>query len=160
MPLNHSDLYHVGVVVRDLDAAKGEYGDALGVTWGTEGDFPDATICDDRGSHPAHMRFAYSAEGPVRIELLQAIEDTILVPAGAGDLHHLGYWSSDIDAETERLIGAGMKNLAWFTSSAVDDEAIRALATTELGVVYLQPPSGGIIELVADWNKGFLFPDG
>lgn len=149
--LTHRALYHVAIVVNDLDAAKQEYTNALGLSRGVEGDYPDVTLDDSRGRHVVRIRFAYSSEAPVRLELLQAVPDTILVPSGRGQLHHLGYWSQDVERDCGDLVAQGMTRLASLAS--VVEEGRTAAA-------YVSAANGGIIELVDEPTaRPLLFPD-
>jgi catechol 2,3-dioxygenase-like lactoylglutathione lyase family enzyme len=103
------ELYHVGIVVADLDAAMAEYGSVFGVEWtGRLGAdqpirFPDRT---------ATITFAavYSRQGPCRLELVQEIPGTLWT-CGRG-LHHLGFWCDDVAAAGARLEKAGYAPVA------------------------------------------------
>ena len=51
------------------------------------------------------MRGVYSRDVP-RLELVRAIPETLWQPANAG-VHHLGYWSDDVDADVAALVAGG-----------------------------------------------------
>jgi lactoylglutathione lyase len=53
------------------------------------------------------MRMAYSGDAP-RLEFLQTIPNTVWTPADSG-VHHLGYWSDDVDADVATLEANGME---------------------------------------------------
>jgi len=103
--VNPADLYHTGIVVEDVDAARVRLTEIAGYRWGPTvgGDTPVVTA---DGEATLAMRIAYSADEP-RLELVQAIPGTIWVPTGAG-VHHLGYWSDDVDADVARLVERGL----------------------------------------------------
>ena len=84
------------------------------------------------------LRFAYSAEGPQHLELLQGAAGSIWDPAGAPGVHHVGVWVDDVVVETRRLVDAG-----WALVAA------QKSPEEEFGMwTYLSPPSGLIVELV------------
>ena len=86
-----ADLYHTGIVVHDLERAKAEMSEQLGVTWGVQGESEQPVVLE---SGPASLTFgfAYSARGPHRIELVQAIPGTLWEVPRPGRAR-LGYWS-------------------------------------------------------------------
>jgi hypothetical protein len=53
------------------------------------------------------MRIAYSGSAP-RVEILQTVPGTVWVPADSG-VHHLGYWSDDVEADLATLQANGMR---------------------------------------------------
>ena len=95
------DLYHTGIVVEDLDEALTFWTETAGYRWGPTvgGDTPVVT---PDGEITVPMRIAYSADEP-RLELVQAIPGTLWMPADSG-VHHVGYWSDDVDADVARLL--------------------------------------------------------
>jgi hypothetical protein len=130
-----TDLYHTGIVVEDLDQALDWMSGSAGYRWGpvVGGDIP---IITPDGQMTVTMRIAYSASEP-RLELVQAIPGTIWVPTGAG-VHHLGYWSDDVDADLEALCQRGCALEA--KAPSADGSSMWA---------YCNSPAGPRIELVA-----------
>jgi hypothetical protein len=59
--IKFSDLYHTGIVVEDVDAAKAEYTDLTGVTWGPEGEV-EMPVCFPDGATTVSFRFAYTTQ--------------------------------------------------------------------------------------------------
>lgn len=95
-----TDLFHTGLVVDDVDAAKARLTELAGYRWGpTAGG--DTVIVTATGERTVPMRVAYSADEP-RIELVQSIPGTLWQPPTAG-VHHLGYWSDDVAADVAHL---------------------------------------------------------
>jgi catechol 2,3-dioxygenase-like lactoylglutathione lyase family enzyme len=103
---DYQGIYHVGVLVTDLEAAMADLGASLGVTW---------TNVEDR-QMPVHyqgedltvgLRFCYSKEGPQHIELLQGEAGSYWDGTGRDGLHHTGIWTDNVTADTEALIAAG-----------------------------------------------------
>lgn len=60
-----------------------------------------------QGGVTVPMRMAYSGTVP-RVEILQTVPGTIWVPADSG-LHHLGYWSDDVESDLATLEASGMR---------------------------------------------------
>ena len=100
-----TDLYHTGLVVDDVDDARAALSELAGYRWGPTvgGDTPVVT---PDGEITVPMRIAYSVDEP-RLELVQTIPGTIWVPPEAG-VHHLGYWSDDVEADVARLVAHGL----------------------------------------------------
>jgi hypothetical protein len=99
------DLYHTGIVVEDFDATLSFLSEAAGYRWCDPyaGDVP---IVTPQGERTVPMRMAYSVTEP-RLELIEAIPGTVWVPADSG-VHHLGYWSDDVDGDAAALMARGL----------------------------------------------------
>jgi len=52
------------------------------------------------------MKMVYSGADP-RLELLQTVPGTVWAPADSG-VHHIGYWSDDVESDLAALQAAGM----------------------------------------------------
>lgn len=102
--MNAAGLFHTGLVVDDIEAAKVLLAEASGYHWGPSvgGDVPIQT---PDGEQFVPMLVAFSVDEP-RIELVQAIPGTIWQPSDSG-LHHLGYWSEDVAADVDGLLARG-----------------------------------------------------
>jgi hypothetical protein len=81
-----------------------KYSALVGNSWGEPAGGPQAVEID---GVPATLDFSFvfNRSGPVRLELVQEIPGTIWTP-GAG-VHHLGFWSDDVDGESETLTREG-----------------------------------------------------
>ena len=100
------DLFEIGIVVTDLDAAIETFHKALGYTFSliVEGVLPTR---DATGESMPPMRMAVSRERP-QLELIEAVAGTHLTaPAGTG-LHHLGYYVDDLAASSRALTAMGV----------------------------------------------------
>ena len=131
-------LYHVGVRVRDLEAAMDEIGKGVGITWAqvVERDQPVWTPAD--GGYSIPLRFTYSCEGPQHVELLQGAPGSIWDGTDWPGVHHQGIWVDDVAAETERLVGLG-----WTLELAgkAPDEGYGSMT-------YVRSPQGFLLEPV------------
>ncbi|GAA1510890.1 VOC family protein [Nocardioides humi] len=101
--LRHEDLFHVGIVVEDLQAGMAAYGDPLGLDW-RECFYPTPDVLTPEGFHTMEVGAVYSRSGPVHYELLQQHPGGLWADLG---LHHLGYFTDDLPGEIERLCAAG-----------------------------------------------------
>ncbi len=104
------DLYHVGIVVRDLDAAAEELTRLLGLDFAR----PRAESLRLRtaaGPADCTFRFTYSrgATGPA-LELIEATPGSPWWP-GEGpavpEIHHLGFWAPDFPERVAALEAGG-----------------------------------------------------
>jgi hypothetical protein len=100
-----ADQYHVGIVVDDLDASVAELADLFGYEWGQEFSGP-AHVSLPSGDTVVDLRFVYSASTP-RLEMIQCIPGTLWMPAAGSGVHHIGYWSDDVPADSAALESRG-----------------------------------------------------
>ena len=101
-----ADLYHTGIVVDDFDEALEWFTKVAGYRW-TDVVEVDQVAQTPEGEITIPMRMAYSGASP-RLELIQAVPGTIWVPADSG-VHHLGYWSDDVESDLATLEATGMR---------------------------------------------------
>lgn len=107
-----TNLFHVGVLVRDMDEATGRFAAALGLT------FKDPAIAHvDAFEQPSGMsaldlRITWSVEGPPYLELLQSQDNDGLYGFHQEGLHHIGLWEPDPEALMQRLVAMGLRNEA------------------------------------------------
>lgn len=148
-PVRFGDLYHTGIVVDDVEAAKAEYTDLMGVAWGPEGEF-DVGVWLPDGRRNVTFRMAYTAEGPHRLELVRAIPGTLWSVGGAGQAHHLGYWCDDVPGTSAELSHRGLALLA---KVGVDEDGGNPVA------VFHQARTGAYIELVSSAGRARMFGD-
>ena len=136
--IDYTLAYHHGVRVPDLDEAMDEVGESLGITWCAPQDREQNVWLPDRGVTTVPLRFTYSAEGPQHVELLQGAPGSIWDGRDQPGVHHIGVWCDDVAGETRRLLDRG-----WTLqlAQASPDDGFGAF-------VYVQPPSGLIVELV------------
>ena len=130
--------YHHGVRVPDLDAAMEELGASLGLTWCEPQQREQAVWLPGVGESSIPLRFTYSAEGPVHVELLEGAPGSIWDGREQPGIHHVGVWCDDVAGETARLV-----DLGWTVrlGQLAPERGYGAFT-------YVQPPSGLIVELV------------
>jgi len=90
------DVHHVGIAVRDMEAANALYRDALGLLVVKEGDIPA------RG-----VKAALLAVGGSYLELVQPTDEgspfAKYIAERSEGLHHIGLLAEDVDAQVTRL---------------------------------------------------------
>jgi hypothetical protein len=144
-PLRHSDLFHTGIVVDDLESAKDRFGELLGVSWYEGG--AEVRIVTEDDSRVVATAYALSAEGPHHVELVQSVEGTLYTPSGTGQAHHLGYWADDVAAASAALSTCGLPQAA--TICLTNRQASPICA-------YHQACEGFYVELVSTALRPFL----
>jgi catechol 2,3-dioxygenase-like lactoylglutathione lyase family enzyme len=140
-PLAPANLYHLGMVVPDVDEAAARYSAVAGYRWTIPVEGPVA-ITTDTGDHEVVLKIVYSIQGP-HLELIQEVPGTIWTASPNAAAHHLGYWVDDLAYAAAHLESEGYRQ-----------EARPAGETLTLFAYYLDP-TGVRIELV-DRN---MFPD-
>ncbi len=103
--MNGTDLFHVGIVVDDLEAALDELGGLFGYEWCPVFAIETPVVLPG-GEVMLDLRFAYSKTEP-RVELIQARPGTPWVPAADSGIHHAGYWSEDMAVDGGKLGASG-----------------------------------------------------
>ncbi|MEU6372562.1 VOC family protein [Streptomyces sp. NPDC046909] len=103
-----ADQFHIGIVVDDLAAAAAELSAVFGYEWCAEmGAAAQVTL--PSGDAVLDLRNLYSTTTP-RLELVRSIPGTLWEP-GPG-VHHLGYWSDDVAADSAELARYGYETEA------------------------------------------------
>ncbi len=128
-------LYHTGIVVEHFDATLAWFTRTAGYQW-CEPYAGDVTVTTPAGEVVVPMRISYSVNEP-RLEILQAVPGTLWMPADSG-VHHLGYWSDDVDADLRTLVSEGLTV-----------EAQAPLPDGSLMWAYCKAPTGPRVELVS-----------
>jgi hypothetical protein len=100
-----ADHFHVGIVVEDLDAALGDLAGLFGHEWCPTLAVTTPVLLPD-GETTLDLRFTYSTTTP-RVEVIQSIPGTLWMPAVGSGIHHLGYWSDDVEADAALLAARG-----------------------------------------------------
>jgi hypothetical protein len=101
-----ADQFHAGIVVDDFNASLAWF-ETIGGYRFCEPVAVDQSIVTPTGEQTVPMRIVYSVDEP-RIELVQTIPGTIWTPSTSG-IHHLGFWSDDVESDVKTLVAAGME---------------------------------------------------
>jgi len=90
-------MFHVGIVVADLDAASARFTELLGCAWGPVAE-NDIEVRDADGNDLVlPNRICYSTQEPY-LELIQEQPGTPWVCNEHSNLHHIGFFSDDLVA--------------------------------------------------------------
>ena len=100
------DQFHVGVVVDDLEAALAELRAVRLPVVRHDLGAHRVTLPD--GDHALEFTFAYSVTVP-RLEMIRTMPGTLWEPAADSGIHHLGYWSDDVAADSAELVRRGSR---------------------------------------------------
>jgi lactoylglutathione lyase len=101
-----ADLYHTGIVVEDFEGAQRWFTDVAGYRWCDDLSV-EQVVWTPEGERTVPIRFAYTMNEP-RLEVLQAVAGTIWTVPTSG-VHHLGYWSDDVDRDLDMLERSGLQ---------------------------------------------------
>ena len=122
-------LYHVGIAVRDIDAAKKRFGELFGVNeWRGDPPIPPPPPVQ-HGQQPTRggLRWAYTKGSFPWLELLQPTDDVawsmtdFLREKGEG-VHHLGYFVDDVNEAMRKLADFGVGGVPPGTPNGVKVE--------------------------------------
>ncbi len=136
-----TNLYHVGVLVTDLEAAKAHFAQVLGLTFGETRAIPLQGVEDEGRVVDIELRVVYSVEGPPFLELIEARDDGTWGRHLGEGLHHIGVWQDDLEDRVAELLAAG------HTAQCVVRRADGSMLATYLGIEH-EHVHGTRIELV------------
>lgn len=104
--MRRSELFHVGLVVADLEVGRERLGRLLGLTWGPVVEIPELPLRDGGGRDLVlPNRLCYSTEPPY-IELIQEVPGSIWTCNRHSNIHHIGFFS-DALADDSTSLGTG-----------------------------------------------------
>ncbi len=92
-------FFQVGVLVEDLDAARDELGQALGLEWS------DIVV---RQNGEWEIRVCFAKQGPPFLELIEGPPGSPWEATHGSRIDHIGYWVDDLDASKQRLDADGV----------------------------------------------------
>jgi catechol 2,3-dioxygenase-like lactoylglutathione lyase family enzyme len=108
--LQPTDLYHVGLIVDDIDAAAKRLTAVNGYGWTKPVEAVLAITTAER-DYEVPFKFIYSLQAP-HLELVQQVPGTIWTGSPAAAAHHLGYWVDDLATAAAGLEQAGYRQEA------------------------------------------------
>lgn len=93
-------LYHVGIVVPDVEVAKAHFTDLLGITWGPVVETEAFPVREGDGTERiVPNTLCYSTEPPY-LELVQEVPGTVWECNEHSNLHHIGVWVDALPADS------------------------------------------------------------
>ncbi len=129
--------FHVGFIVHDVEEAMAQLSAATGVTWHPPQVFSlDIDMAGERVGFD--VRFTYTKEGPVQVEVAEGPDGTLWDANLHGGTSHNGYWTDDLAGDIDRLTSGGFELLF---SGASDEGGPQ-------GFALLRSPSGIGVELI------------
>jgi hypothetical protein len=108
--MNAIDQFHVGIVVDDVESTLVELTALFGYEWCDEIG-GQVTVMLPTGRVDLDLRCVYSRTSP-RVEIVRSIPGTLWVPVEGSGIHHLGYWSDDVAADSRELESMGFASEA------------------------------------------------
>ncbi len=100
------DLFHLGIVTETFEQTRDELSSLFGYEWGPEVGGP-INVTLPSGDATVNLRCAYSVTAP-RLEIVHAVPLSTLWDASSGQgIHHVGYWSDDVAADSAELARHG-----------------------------------------------------
>ncbi len=142
--MNASDQFHTGVVVPDLDAELERLTALFGYEWSDEVK-ASTQVRFPSGEETVEFQFRYSRTTP-RLEIIQQQPGTLWMPIEVSGLHHLGFWSDDLAADSADLRASGYE----LQAEGVDP------SSGAVTWAYLAAASGPRVELVSTALRPFL----
>jgi catechol 2,3-dioxygenase-like lactoylglutathione lyase family enzyme len=101
------DLYHVGIVVTDIEAASTKLSRLLGITWGPIMSLNAVEYRDEAGHDivlPTTMRYS---TGTPCLELILEVPGSVWVRNESSNLHHIGFWTDSMPEQSDAFSAAG-----------------------------------------------------
>ena len=102
--LRPEDQFHVGIVAEDYDATKDQLSKLFGFEW--SGDMGGPTeVSLPTGDTVIDFQCTYSCSESTapRLEIVRRVPGTLWEPTPGSGIHHFGYWSDDVAADTAEL---------------------------------------------------------
>lgn len=106
------ELYHVGIVVEDIEQSMLDLSEAVGVEWQQSPGEAIVEIWTPEGTREVEFSAVYSKAAPMMLELVKAVPGTLWHTGTPGDAHHLGYWADDIEQASAELEAKGFTRVA------------------------------------------------
>ena len=138
------NLYHTGIVVDDIEATMEWLRKVAGYTWTDIVSVDQQAVTPD-GEVTVEMKMVYSGAEP-RLELLATIPGTVWTPADSG-VHHIGYWSDDVESDLAALESNGL---------TTEVKSYNPDGSGALLWAYAKGPAGPRVELVSRDMEPFI----
>jgi len=96
-----SGLYHVGIVVPDVEAAQAHFTALLGVEWGPVVQFDGIEFRDGDGNDVILPNKLCYSTSPPHLELVQEVPGSVWECNEHSNIHHIGYWTDALPADSD-----------------------------------------------------------
>lgn len=104
--LKPEDQFHVGIVAEDFEVTLKQLSSLYGFEWHDPMGGPAQVELATGEVAAIDFRCVYSKTAP-RLEIVRRVPGTFWEPTPGSGIHHLGYWSDDVAADTAELVGHG-----------------------------------------------------
>jgi len=95
------ELYHVGIVVPDVEAAMVHFTDLLGVVWGPVVEVDAFDVRDGDGNDlTLPNKLCYSTVAPY-LELVEELPGSVWVCNEHSNIHHIGFWTDALTSDSD-----------------------------------------------------------
>jgi hypothetical protein len=93
-------LYHVGIVVPDVEAAMAHFTELVGIEWGPVVETEAFDVRDADGNDLTLPNKLCYSTAPPYLELVQELPGSVWVCNEHSNLHHIGYWTDALPADS------------------------------------------------------------
>ena len=105
--ITFDDIYHVGIIVPDMEAAMEELGRRFGCGW-RDPSTATVRVRDQGGDRILTPRVTFCDQStPIALELIEALPGTLWDVGESSQLHHFGLYVESVQAAIDEL-GPGM----------------------------------------------------
>ena len=105
--ITFDDIYHVGIIVPDMEAAMEELGRRFGCGW-RDPSTATVRVRDEGGDRILTPRVTFCDQStPIALELIEALPGTLWDVGESSQLHHFGLYVESVQAAIDEL-GPGM----------------------------------------------------
>jgi hypothetical protein len=105
------ELFHIGVVADDIEAAMRDMSRTLGLTWKGGSRPMIQELCIFGEERTVDMRIAHSVQGPPHIEVIQSVPGTPWETPTAAGVHHLCFWADNSAEVCARMEASGSRRV-------------------------------------------------
>ena len=140
-----SEMYHVGIVVPDVEAARARLTELLGTVWGPVVEAEVQVQNGEGQPSEVQLKMCYSTEAPY-LELIEERLGSTWVCNPHSNLHHIGFFSNSLGPDSKQLASGGCPI----------DIAGRSDGSEPAGWAYHRDPLGIRFELVEAGDRPMM----
>jgi Glyoxalase/Bleomycin resistance protein/Dioxygenase superfamily len=117
------DLFHVGVLVKDLDETVSRFSDLLQLSFEPPRTM-EVVVDEGAGARARTIRVSYSLEGPPCLELIECQDDGLWGYQHGVGLHHVGAWDGYLPQRLRNLAQVGAVGRRWRSVTTCGSEVL------------------------------------
>lgn len=157
-PKQAQPLFHIGIVVPDLEEAMARFSEVLGVKFAEPATFHIPCL-EDPDPQVGQLVGSFSMTGPPYYELIQAAGDGITSVANAGKILYFALWESDMAGRLDALKnqGIGLETLFRMDEQTPPFSMITKPDLMGVRVEYVEDTAREAIE---EWVRTGKYPGG